>query len=581
MNRRRLSLAMALTLVLLLAALPTAHSAAPGRPISATAPAQATPRVGDRVWAALGASGRARVIVALHDPVGPASELRQRAQAVVHAQAGVLGRLAAHEFTLIHRYTSVPALAGIITPHGATAIQNDPLVESIYLDEPGAGHLAQSVAALGADVVHSSYGFNGQGVTVAVLDTGANTTHPDLSGAIVAQQCFTNNSCPPSNTATGSSAQDQNGHGTNVTGIIASRGIVSSVGFAPGAQIVAVRVLDSTGAGFVSDWVAGLDWVRANQAALNVRIINMSLGTFALYSGNCDAQEPTMANIVGQLTAAGVAIFASTGNQGSVNRIASPACNSGVIGVGATYDSDLGPEPDSGTYQSGFGSSWPACADNPTSLQKITCFTNSAATMDIVAPGAQITATGLGGGTLTYWGTSQASPTAAGIAALMLQAQPALTPAQIETTLKTTGTPLTDAKNGLNFPLINALNAIISLRSYGVVAKADPPALTTNAGTTVTYTAALTNTATVSDTIDVSVSGNTWSTVAPPSLGPLLAGGSATFSVTVTVPPTATDGQTDTAVITLRSRGDPTKSADVVLTTTAERRRLYLALIQL
>jgi hypothetical protein len=227
-----------------------------------------------------------------------------------------------------------------------------------------------------------------------------------------------------------------------------------------------------------------------------------------------------------------------------------------------------------------FGSSWPACADNPTSLQKITCFTNSAATMDIVAPGAQITATGLGGGTTTYWGTSQASPTAAGIAALMLQAQPALTPAQIETTLKTTGTPVTDAKNGLSFPLINALNAIISLRSYGVLAKADPTALTSEAGTTVTYTLALTNTANVSDTIDMSVSGNTWSTVAPPSLGPLLAGASATFSVTVAIPPTATGGQTDTAVVTLRSRGDPAKLADVALTTTAELRRVYLPSVQ-
>ena len=232
-------------------------------------------------------------------------------------------------------------------------------------------------------------------------------------------------------------------------------------------------MLDSNSTGFVSDWVAGLDWVRVNQAALNVRIINMSLGTFALYPGNCDAQEPTVAAIVSQLTAAGVAIFASTGNQGSANRIASPACNSGVIGVGATYDSDLGPEPDSGTYQSRFGGSWPVCADDPTSLQKITCFTNSDATMDIVAPGAQITAPGLGGGTSTFWGTCQASPTAAGVAALMLQARPALTPAQIETTLKTTGTPVTDAKNGLSFPLINALNAIISLRSYGVLAGAD------------------------------------------------------------------------------------------------------------
>ena len=77
------------------------------------------------------------------------------------------------------------------------------------------------------------------------------------------------------------------------------------------------------------------------------------------------------------------------------------------------------------------------------------------------------------------------------------------------------------------------------------------------------------------------MSGNTWSTVAPPRLASLLAGASATFSVTVTVPSTATGGQTDIAVVTLRSRGNPTKSADVELTTTAERRRVYLPIVRL
>jgi subtilisin family serine protease len=140
--------------------------------------------------------------------------------------------------------------------------------------------------------------------------------------------------------------------------------------------------------------------------------------------------------------------------------MAMPACLSGVVAVGATFDSDLGREPDSGTYQDVFGGSWPACANDTTNLQTITCFTNSNSVMDIVAPGARITASGMGGGTSTYMGTSQASPTAAGIAALMLQASPGLSPATIEATLKSTGTSVTDAKNGLSFPLINALAAV-------------------------------------------------------------------------------------------------------------------------
>jgi len=67
----------------------------------------------------------------------------------------------------------------------------------------------------------------------------------------VASQCFTSDDCQPGNTATGTSVQVLNGHGTNAAGIIASRGVVSSVGFAPDAQLVAVRVLDSA---FSSTW---------------------------------------------------------------------------------------------------------------------------------------------------------------------------------------------------------------------------------------------------------------------------------------------------------------------------------------
>ncbi len=126
----------------------------------------------------------------------------------------------------------------------------------------------------------------------------------------------------------------------------------------------------------------------------------------------------------------------------------------------------MGTEPDSGTYNSVFGGSWPACSDAATSVQTITCFTNSNATMDIVAPGARITSSGMGGGTSTYTGTSQASPTAAGIAALMLEANPSLTPAQIESYLESTGTTVTDPKNGLNFPLIDALAAVTAVNTH-------------------------------------------------------------------------------------------------------------------
>jgi len=430
---------------------------------SSTPPAliAASAQIDGLVIEQLAAQGTVRVLILLAETDAPTADV-QSAQ-VAQTQASVLAALPATDFQLHYRYQSTPALAGVVTAAGLDILRNQPAVRAVQVDQPGGAHLDRSVPALGADIVHTTYGFTGQGVTVAVLDTGIDTDHPDLAGSIVAQHCFLNGACQPGNSAESANAEDENGHGSHVAGIITSDGGVAGRGFAPDANIVAVRVLDASGSGFVSDWVAGLDWLYANLAQQPVQIINMSLGTFALYPGNCDAQESVLTTAINQLHAAGVTIFASSGNQGSNSRLASPACNTNVIAVGATYDGDNGREPDAGSYQSGFGSSWPNCFDNPTSLQKITCFTNSNALLDIVAPGAPLESTFMGGGVATYWGTSQAAPTAAGIAALLLQADQSLTPAAIESLLKTSGQPVVDPKNNLQFPLINAHNAILNL----------------------------------------------------------------------------------------------------------------------
>jgi subtilisin family serine protease len=94
----------------------------------------------------------------------------------------------------------------------------------------------------------------------------------------------------------------------------------------------------------------------------------------------------------------------------------------------------------------------------------VTCFTNSNSTLDLLAPGAPITSAGRNGGRSTFFGTSQASPHAAGAAAVLLEVDPTLTPDQIETLLKTTGVKVTDAKNGLTFPRIDLLAAVNMVR---------------------------------------------------------------------------------------------------------------------
>lgn len=118
------------------------------------------------------------------------------------------------------------------------------------------------------------------------------------------------------NTNTSSSAEDVNGHGTNVSGIITANGTVSGVGFAPDANIVAVRVLDQSGIGYLSDWIAGLDWVISNRITYQIRIVNMSLKA-THFIRRCDAQQPSMSNAIAQLLAQNVSVFTASGNQGA------------------------------------------------------------------------------------------------------------------------------------------------------------------------------------------------------------------------------------------------------------------------
>lgn len=435
--------------------------------VQATATGTAPPssaQISDEVTQALATNSAARILILLDDSnLADRTAVAPQGKTLAQVQASVLNTLTPAEFQLYRQYQAVPGLAGTVTSAGLAKLRTNPAVRAVQLDHPGGAHLQQSVPALSGDVVHNTYGITGRGVTVAILDSGIDTDHPDLADDLVAQRCFTNGSCPPSNAVQSANAEDANGHGTHVTGIITSKGAVSGIGFAPDAKIVAVRVLDANGSGFVSDWIKGLDWVLAQLATTPVDIVNMSLGTFALYSGNCDAQETLMATAVAKLRTQGVTLFASSGNQGATDRIASPACNSGVIAVGATYDGNLGRQPQSGTYQSLFGSSWPNCADTTTTLQTITCFTNSNSQLDLLAPGAPLLSTYVGGGMATYWGTSQASPTAAGIAALLLEKQPSLTPTELETILKASGSKVTDARNGLQFSTLNALNALLAI----------------------------------------------------------------------------------------------------------------------
>ena len=232
-------------------------------------------------------------------------------------------------------------------------------------------------------------------------------------------------------------AEDDHGHGTHVTGIITSDGNVASRGVAPGASIVSVKVLDSNNQFCCSsDVVAGLDWILANRP--DVKVVNMSLLTFATYTGDCDgADAGTMAfaDSIDQLVANGVSVFAASGNSSLANAMGAPACVANAISVGAVNDFD-----------------------------QVAFFSNGSATLDILAPGVGIVSTALGGGTTALSGTSMAAPHGAGTAALLLDAFPGLTPASLLATLEATGRPVTDPQNGFTDPRIDAEAAFLALR---------------------------------------------------------------------------------------------------------------------
>lgn len=402
-------------------------------------------RVGPGVEAAVRTASGARVMIALAAPAAPRAliDIAALQEDVALAQEDVLLGLPRDGFVAARRFSAVPALAGTIRNEATLAqLAANPQILRIDLDVGGTGFLGNSVPFIGADLRHELSNL-GEGVVVAVLDTGIDTDHPDLADDVLAQACFGDDDgsidgvgfCPDgSDRQTGDgAAEDDAGHGTHTSGIITSAGTVSAPGVAPGAGIVAIKVLDNCSfAGCFdafSEIVAALDYIIANNGTLGVDIINMSLGTGDMFTGDCDnatAYNMAGAAAINTLRTMGVIAFASAGNDGSGTQMGSPACLSNVVSVGATDNED-----------------------------NVAGFSNSNASTDIFAPGVNIVSLSRFGGTTMASGTSMASPHAAGCAALLIEAGEATTPDAIETRLETSPFQVTDATNDLTFPRID------------------------------------------------------------------------------------------------------------------------------
>jgi subtilisin family serine protease len=316
----------------------------------------------------------------------------------------------------------------------------------------------QARSIIGASTVNQSYGYTGNGYTVAVLDTGVDYTHPALAGNYIGGWDFVDNDADP---------MDLHGHGTHVAGTIASANGIHP-GIAYDANIIALRVLDEDGSGTFDDVELALQWVAAHQQQYNIVAVNMSLGAGNFSSNPYSFMEDELTTLKSQ----GVFIAAASGNSffsyNSQPGLGYPAISPNAVSVGAVWDGSFGQV----TWASG-------AVDHSTAPDRITSFTQRSSQLDILAPGAFITSTYFNGGFATLAGTSMASPVVAGAAVLIHQALDtaglgALAGQDyILQLMQNTGVTLVDGDDendnvvntGLSFRRINVLAAVQSLAS--------------------------------------------------------------------------------------------------------------------
>ncbi|MEV0646721.1 S8 family serine peptidase [Phytomonospora sp. NPDC050363] len=276
----------------------------------------------------------------------------------------------------------------------------------VWLDGKSKLLLDQSVPQVGGPEAWEA-GYTGTGVTIAVLDTGYDPTHPDFQGKVTAAQDFT---------GTSPGAIDGYGHGTHVASTVAGTGAASNgkyKGVAPDAELIIGKVCTDDGFCEDSSIIAGMQWAADNGAAA----ANLSIG-----GGPTDGTDP-LSEAVNEISLASGTLFViAAGNDGSVEGVSSPATADEALAVGSVTKQDT---------LSGFSSQGPRFGDG-------------AVKPDIAAPGSDIVAARAAGteGPMPvddYYfgasGTSMATPHVAGAAALLKQAHPDWTARQLKSAL--------------------------------------------------------------------------------------------------------------------------------------------------
>jgi serine protease AprX len=377
------------------------------------------------------ASSPARVIVQIA-AAHPSSDM----EPVVAALGGTIER----ELDIIQ--SAVVELPARAIP----ALSKHPLVARVSHDRAVVGTIERTAATIGAASIHDTFGYDGAGVGVAIIDSGVTPWHDDLASGDGGQRVvrfvdFVRSRPRP---------YDDYGHGTHVAGVIAGNGFDSGgarTGIAPRAHLMVLKVLDNEGNGRISDVIAAFDYILKKSAGLNIRIVNLSVATRVDESYNTDPLTVAAKRLVD----AGIVVVAAAGNLGrtadgldAYAGITAPGNAPWILTVGAS--NHMGSTGRNDDQMAAFSSRGPTPVDQ-------------GAKPDLVAPGVGIESLSvedstfyqtlspylLGGSVptgylpyLSLTGTSMASPVVTGTIALMLQANPALTPNAVKAILQYT-----------------------------------------------------------------------------------------------------------------------------------------------
>lgn len=350
--------------------------------------------------------------------------------------------------TPLQSMIQLPVLTGPLDSAAVAHLAADEAVLALDLDQRMTTQMDVVLPLLGMDQLHDLAmpvgGVQGQGVKVAVIDSGVDLTHPALVGSVAddgeAEACFAVDGCPDGSAEQfgPGAAAATDGHGTAVSAALLSRGGAGvAVGPAPEAQMVAVRVAAANGDIYLSDVIAAIEWLADEHTDLAV--VNISLGAEASFTGtSCDQLDTAsvspsqtwlavLEQAVDLLVAEDILVVASAGNAGHDDKVAAPACLSNVISVGATWKQDY-----AGAVTVG------ACTDSAPKQDQRACFSNVSEDLELMAPGALIKTAGFTGTTptaLSQAGTSFSSPIVAGCVAQLRGALPDLSAEDVRAAL--------------------------------------------------------------------------------------------------------------------------------------------------